>query len=554
VTEQRNQRLFTSQSLPALLALIAILLLDAAIIMEIVLHLVCVSGFQAILRFAQTVVVIAVAVLGSLVLLAALRIRRVPQPQSIRNGKRTQLWTTFRWGMYLTVILLAAYWTLWNYRIDDVMTWPDTEDYAMVASQTWYTPAFWAGGNPPGLPLLFKVFGLNWETFNSPRYTELARQVTCFQTALSFLAVGCIAFSLAYVIRWKWLRPLAVMVVFGLGMSTEVAQWNKMLLSESLSTSLFFGLIAGAILMARWSDESEGNKGLMMAVLTVVIAMGVVLFAFTRDVNSYFLLTLGVLALPLAVVATIRRKMWWWAYAAVVGIVLLAGVGSAVSRRSQWSYPFINLIYERVLPDQAAVDFFVRHDFPIEVIETIQPQNRRELHVAYKGDARAEPLRVWFKERARLVHVKFLLSRPVETLRAPLSDLPALLSPDVSWYRVRLHPEPPWLTIASEVFYTKSAQILGLWLVVVIGSATVLIRNGKGQPFWMVPFFVLATLYPLFLVIWHGDSAALERHSLPVGLGLRLSLWLLTFFIIDATLARNTTSLKRVAANIKPNL
>ena len=553
MTETRNQRLLAPRYFPALSALMAVLLVDAAILMGIVLHLVRGPVFQATLRFAQTAVFLAAAVLGGLTVLAAIFLWRSPQSQSIRDGSQPQLWTTFRWSLYLTIILLAVSWTLWNYRIDGVLTWPDTEDYAMIASQTWYSPVFWTGGNPPGLPLLFKVFGLNWDTFNSPQYDNIARQITYFQTALSFLAVGCIAFSLAYVIRQKWLRPFAVLVVFGLGMSADVSQWNKMLLSESLSTSLFFGLIAGVILLARWCERSGAAKGPIVAALTTIIAISVALYAFTRDVNSYFLLALGGLALPLVVIAVVRRNRWWWAYATIVGIMLLAAVGSAVSRRSRWSYPFINLIYDRVLPDKAAVDFFVRHDFPIEVVESIQPKSRNELQVAYRGD-QGEPLRVWFEESARLVHVKFLLSRPVDTLRAPLADLPALLSPDVSWYRVRLHPEPPWLPLAGAVFYPKSSLILGLWSVVVLGSTAVLIRVGKGRPFWAIPLLVLATLYPLYLVIWHGDTAALERHSLPIGLGLRLSLWLLTFFVLDATLAQHAPRPIRAMAGVKPDL
>jgi hypothetical protein len=552
MTETRIQRYLAPRSLPALSALAAVLLTDAAILMGIGLNRVNEPGFQATLRFTQTAIFLAAAVLGCLSLLASFRLRRASQPQSIPDGSRPQLLTAFRWSLYLTVILLAASWTLWNYRIDGVMTWPDTEDYAMVASQTWYTPAFWTGGNPPGLPLLFKVFGLNWDTFNSPQYDDIARQITYFQTALSFLAIGCIAFSLAYVIRQKWLRPVAVLVVFGLGMSADVAQWNKMLLSESLSTSLFFGLVAGVILLARWSDESESAQGLMVAALTTVIVMGIALYAFTRDVNSYFLLALDVLTLPVVVIAAVRRKRWWWAYAVIVGIMLLAAVGSAVSRRSRWSYPFINLIYDRVLPDKAAIDFFVRYDFPIEVIESIQPKSRNDLQVAYKGD-QGELLRVWFEQSARQVHIKFLLSQPLETLSTPLADLPTLLSPDVSWYRVRLHPEPPWLPLASAVFYPKSSFILGLWFIAVMGATAALTHKGRGRAVWAVPLLVLTTLYPLFLVIWHGDSAALERHSFPVGLGLRLSLWLLTFFILDTTLARYTTHSIQAVASAKPD-
>lgn len=533
MVETGDQRSMSRSNLIAASALTAVLLVDAAILLGIASPLLHGAGFLRALRFTQISVVVAAAGLGCLSVLAAIRLWRLQQPMSIYEGANPQLWAAFRWSLYLTVILVAAAWSLLNYRIDGILTWPDTEDYAMIASQTWYSPTFWTGGNPPGLPLLFKVFGLNWDTFIGSRYDDIARQITQFQTGLSFFALGFLAFSLVSVIRQRWLRPLAVLVVFGLGLSAEIAQWNKMLLSESLSTSLFLGLVAGAMLLILWSEERKHAKGIFVSLLTVVIAMGVALYAFTRDVNSYFLLFLGVLCLPPVLVAAVSRKKWWWAYTAIIGVILLASIGSAVSRRSRWSYPFINLIYDRILPDPAAVDFFVRHDFPIEIIESIQPESRNELHVALRDDE-SEPYWEWFEENARLVHVKFLLSRPIETLTMPLADLPALLSPDVSWYRVRLHPEPQWLSRASAVFYPKPPLILGLWSVVVIGSTAVLIRAGKGQTFWAVPLLLLVTLYPLYLVIWHGDTAAMERHALPIGIGLRLCLWLLTFFVLDS--------------------
>jgi hypothetical protein len=549
--EKHTQRLFAASNLPALTALTAVNMLNAGILIGILLHPVWEWDFQGTLRIVQSAFFLIASLLGCFSAVTAIRLRRAPRLRTDREGTWDQIWVTLRWSLYLGIALLAANWALWNYEMDGVLTWPDTEDYAMIASQTWYSPTFWTGGNPPGLPLVFKVFGLNWDTFTGHQYANIANRITIFQSVFSFFAVSILAFSVASVMRRKWLRPLAVFVVFGLGLSIEVAQWNRMLLSESLSTSLLFGIVAGGVLLSNWWFDSGRTQGFIAMVLAGIIALGIALYTFTRDVNSYFLFALGVLSLPLAVLAAVRRKKRWWAYAVIVGVMLLAAVGSASSRQARWSYPFINLVYDRILPDSNAVDFFVRHDFPIEVIESIQPKSRNDLHVALRAE-QAEPFWSWFEESARLVHIKFLLSRPVYTLIAPLSDLPELLSPEISWYRVRIHSQPAWLSLASAFFYPKSFLVLGIWLIPILGSTAVLIRSSRGQVFWAIPLLLLVSLYPLFLVIWHGDTAAMERHSQPVGLGLRLSLWLLTFFVLDEFLTRSDTHSSLVLASVKP--
>ena len=538
----QRKGLAASGALPALSFLISTLLVDAALLLEIGILQLSDANLHAGFRSAQSIALLAVIGFGTLCVLASVGARRAAGSRVPIGVDAPNHWTIARWSLWLTFVLCTAVWMLWNYRVDGVLTWPDTEDYAQVAGESVLSAGFWAGGNPPGVALVFKAFGLTAEMLSDPRFGAVSRRVTQFQTILSLFAVGSLAFSFASLLRHRWLRAAAVMAVVGFGLSMDVAQWNKMLLSESLSTSLFFGLVAGAILAGRWWEGPRGPRRSHLLVVSAALTAGVILFAFTRDVNAYFLLALGVSLLPPIVASVLRRRRGWWAPACLVGVVLLASVTSVTVRRSQWSYPFINLIYERILPDAAAVDFYVQRDFPIEVIEEIRPQTRRDLHVAYRSDPRAEPLRTWFQARARSVHAEFLLSRPIDTLSAPLPRLEVMMSPDVSWYRNRLHAEPSWMPVASAIVYPRQPLVVLLWFGVILGFTTVLILSGRGRTVWAIPLLVLAMLYPLMLVIWHGDSAALERHSLPLALGLRLSLWLLSFLLLDAALDRRGSS------------
>jgi hypothetical protein len=456
------------------------------------------------------------------------------------NGKSliNATWTL----LYSAIALGAAYWTLWNVRIDGVLTWPDTEDYAMIASQTWYSKTFWTGGNAPVLPLLFKVFGLNWDTFISPGYEEIARKITFAQTAISFLSISFLAFSFGSVIRVRWLRLVSVLVVFALGASIDVAQWNRMLLSESLSTSLFFVILGGMLLLTLdWLNSQGWPVQFARGSLTLALLLAVALFAFTRDVNSYFLFAAGVPGIIVVLRANRHQSRRKWTHLVILTVMVLAGTMSAFLRQGRWSYPFINIVYDRILSDPVATEFFVQHGFPLNVIERIQPDSRHDLHVGLRSEE-AEPYWTWFDANARAVHTKFLLLHPIYSLTAPIQDLPRLINPNIDWYRVRVHPEPSWLRGASRLLFSHSAYFLVIWLLIVGSNSIILLFRGRGKSFWLIPLVLLFTLYPLYLVIWHGDTAAMDRHALPVALSLRLALWLITLFLIDELIHKTANS------------
>jgi hypothetical protein len=103
---------------------------------------------------------------------------------------------------------------------------------------------------------------------------------------------------------------------------------------------------------------------------------------------------------------------------------------------------------------------------------------------------------------------------------------------------VRVHAEPAWLPVAGAIAYPKASGFLLLGFILILGASAASVRAGVARPVWAVPLLVLALLYPLLLVIWHGDSAAIPRHSLPVGVELRLSMLLLALFIVDAVADR----------------
>jgi hypothetical protein len=126
---------------PAVLALVA--LVNLALLIEVILRQED-PGLTVSLRLAQSIFLVATVVTGVVVATAMLGRRRAgTTPATGATAWRKAVY----WSLFPTIVMAGVVWMLWNYRIDGVLTWPDTEDYAQVASWTVLSPAFWAGGN-----------------------------------------------------------------------------------------------------------------------------------------------------------------------------------------------------------------------------------------------------------------------------------------------------------------------------------------------------------------------------------------------------------------------
>jgi hypothetical protein len=50
---------------------------------------------------------------------------------------------------------------------------------------------------------------------------------------------------------------------------------------------------------------------------------------------------------------------------------------------------------------------------------------------------------------------------------------------------------------------------------------------------WVVSTLLWITIYPLMLIIYHGDAIELERHSYPLALQLRMGAWIGLVFLLN---------------------
>jgi hypothetical protein len=154
--------------------------------------------------------------------------------------------------------------------------------------------------------------------------------------------------------------------------------------------------------------------------------------------------------------------------------------------------------------------------------------------------------REWVVDQGRHTLITYLLTHPDRALSPVVHDAETLFAADtpssgpssndsISSYRPRgadpLLPAP----LAAAVYPPSVVAVL-VWLGAVIASAAWLIRRGAARAIWLVPGIALLLQVPHAAIVWHADPNDIPRHALEVGVMARLSLLLLTIFLIDAAL------------------
>jgi ABC-type Fe3+ transport system permease subunit len=63
-------------------------------------------------------------------------------------------------------------------------------------------------------------------------------------------------------------------------------------------------------------------------------------------------------------------------------------------------------------------------------------------------------------------------------------------------------------------------------LVLCVAGAALWLRGSKKRSLWIVILALVASIYPLMFIVWHGNPQEIERHALQIAVQLRLAGWL----------------------------
>lgn len=450
--------------------------------------------------------------------------------------------------LFFIVILGMAISIKWSYHTFDAEKYfYDTASYTSVADLPLTSPQFWAGLRPFTLPLLYKLLGVTSENFKD---LAVMQRVSLVQSSLSVVSWTILGMVVASIARNQWLRPLIFGMVLVFSLVYDISRWDLLLLSESLAISLFALMLAGWIgLLALPLSWRRFPRDLLVVACVIIITL---LYSFTRDSNPYFI----VMAAAIFVVVSLfrntglPRKLVIIYFLATI-LVFLAQDASS-NRSNRWQLYMYDHIALRFTDTPEFVDYFARAGMPVNQDLYKKPDMRGSVFQNMLAkDPRFAPLRQWMSEHGKATYYGYLLAYPEMTFSQPLiyatqllngtSDT-VLFTEPTDMYRGPVHKNqfiPRWIRGLSKLVYPIMPQwTYGLvYLGMICLAALALLRKWSLVP-WIIISTILVTIYPLMVIVWHGDPLEMGRHALPIAINFRLAGWLAIAFLVDQSITK----------------
>lgn len=417
--------------------------------------------------------------------------------------------------------------------------WSDPADYLRQALWPITTLNFWAGKRVFGFPLLLKIFG-NHEP-----------SVIAAQFALATLGWTVCGLGIASHIRTLWLRPVVFALIVSFSLTRDVVQWDFMLFSESLATSLFalqIGLWcllirAYEIGAARWQQ-----RGLLIA-----LALVMPLWSFVRDTNAYMLLGVGAI-LALVLMLRWRRLPDRGAFVGLAALCVATFLlqNWTADHGKRWQFPLVNVLGQRILVDEQRTAFFAAHGMPTDELVMRYRDNYAHSHgnAVFRDDNMAY-FRDWLDAKGKSTYMRWLLSDPLTAMREPFTDYKTIFRPPLGVYADQAGLKfPAWeLTLTGWLYIRAPEQVA-------MGVVALLIAMGAaawrfGRTVWLVPVSLALLIYPMMFLIWHGDAIEVGRHSFLVSMLLRFVFWTLACFMVDLAFAWIGDRQRRLAVRLR---
>ncbi len=314
----------------------------------------------------------------------------------------------------------------------------DTASYAAMADVPLTSAYFWAGERPFTLPLFFKLVGVTSQNYQTP---DAMAVVTGWQTWLSILSWTLLGLALAGSMRVRWVGWLAFGLCLGFSLNYEIGKWDVLLLSESISFSLFALMLAAWILLLSLISRPI-NRIARLACLAGAVFI-TILYTFVRDSNVYFaVMAAGLFSLAVLLYKTLRPMRWYILAYLACSLALLVAQNVSISLGNRWQIFIYDHLAYRIIPDKQALAYFVRAGLPVSDQLLQIPKMRGALYQdLLLHSPQMAAVRQWTDAHGKATYFGYLLSQPVETLMAPLRNASSLL--DGTWmdYRVPSSPD-----------------------------------------------------------------------------------------------------------------
>ncbi len=347
-------------------------------------------------------------------------------------------------------------------------------------------------------------------------------QIAIVQNILSIVC-WC---ALAWVVARRLTRPifkiLAAILILTYSFTPQIAEWDSVLSSESISLSLFAALFALLIEIAFLIAGKDGQFYSARTSAMLILWLAVfALWMFVRDVNLLAALTTIFLAAPLLLTKRIRENKTFVVTLILLFVLFLLGSVSA-RQSSRQRVPLSNSFTQYIFPHPARVEYFEKSGMP--------------------ADRAGAEYKVWFKDQAATTYLKFLINHPGFVGATLLESLPYFqmdfLQP---YYKSPEFASRNLFIQIGEIVHPRSNAvfIVDLLLLIALYAAAFNNKDGKEAAWaWLATWLLLYSSASLFLSFF-GDADGVTRHIFPAVESFRLFMWIFLIAQIDLSAGRH---------------
>ncbi len=423
------------------------------------------------------------------------------------------------------------------FNLDVAREYNDTSSYVYTASIPMTKIQFWAGERPFTVPIFYKLAGYQISNFHDQ---EAMNRIANYQRLFSILAWTIFAACFSFVIRNKLIKVVGFATMLLFGASIDIAQWDKAMLTESLSTSLLVIFLGTIILAGILWDKKRNISPWIQIFLVIAIILSGILYSFARDTNSYFVLFMGGLMTVGIILRRIRDHPLFPAYlAVVVSFITIFGAQSfSTTTGKRFEFPLIHIIYSRIMPSQEYLNYFIQHGMPFNqqlAAMDLHEYRSATLHNYVEMTSMTPAVSTfmnWIDKQGKTVMLKFYISHPSYFFTAPLMDFWHFLNSENSEYRNNIRVPGTRLSFLTAIFYPRTQWWPIIAAILFILNILIILRRNNSSAIWYLTLMLFLSVYPLALLVWHSDTYEIERHSFQVAFELRFASWIVIGLLI----------------------
>ena len=402
----------------------------------------------------------------------------------------------------------------------------DTQSYITASQVPLFSSEMLSGRRLLTTNLLYKIFepqaGYEILVNGSIETTRRVVQpsfvdIIILQLALSLIGWGMLSMVVAKYLKNSLLKVLSTIIILVFAFAPQIADWDSILLSESLTFSLF--AVALAILIQivflLFKNQNTNITGWLAFYLFVFV-----IWTFLRDTNLFIsVVNISLICVLYFLPSYRKNKVLHFAVALFVFIFIVGLMTASQSTRSQ--VQLVNIYRDDLLVSPLRTEILTEMGMPDSDSTEFQP---------------------WFNENASTTLIKFMLKHPGYPITKILNDFPwAFTEIEQTYFKApELKTREALITI-GDALHPQNMTPFFVGLLLLIGLIQLSIKNIGNSRAWAwnaLWLFLTATLMLIPTIL--GDTWALNRHALLSTTIYRLCMWLFAIIIIDIALEKNS--------------